>query len=59
MHQLDHLPKDVTPDEEERHWMSPSGLGYAYGLTYPFIDDLLDSDVLTAEEKKQYSAFIR
>ncbi|MEK4149679.1 polyprenyl synthetase family protein [Robertmurraya sp. FSL W8-0741] len=34
-------------------------MGYAYGLTYPFIDDLLDSDVLSPSEKKQYSQLIR
>lgn len=59
MHQLDHLPKDVTPDERREALDESIRLGYAYGLTYPFIDDLLDSDLLTAVEKKQYSAFIR
>lgn len=34
-------------------------VGYYYGLTYPFIDDLLDSGVLSTLEKKQYSDWIR
>jgi geranylgeranyl pyrophosphate synthase len=34
-------------------------LGYSYGLTYPFIDDLLDAQVLTVQEKAQYSQIIR
>lgn len=34
-------------------------IGYYYGLTYPFIDDLLDSGVLSPLEKKQYSDWIR
>ncbi|MCC3357227.1 polyprenyl synthetase family protein [Bacillus sp. REN16] len=34
-------------------------LGYAYGLTYPFIDDLLDANVLSDAEKKKYSNLIR
>ncbi|WP_455661671.1 polyprenyl synthetase family protein [Pradoshia sp.] len=34
-------------------------LGYAYGLTYPFVDDLLDSSYLTSAEKEQYSSMIR
>ena len=39
--------------------MKRLGLGYSYGLTYPFIDDLLDAKVLSAQEKKQYSDLIR
>ncbi|WP_159886057.1 polyprenyl synthetase family protein [Paenibacillus puerhi] len=34
-------------------------LGYSYGLTYPFIDDLLDAQILTDPEKAQYSRMIR
>lgn len=34
-------------------------LGYYYGLTYPFIDDLLDSGALNADEQDQYSRMIR
>lgn len=34
-------------------------LGYSYGLTYPFIDDLLDSKILTEEEEEEYSDLIR
>ncbi|SOB99595.1 geranylgeranyl pyrophosphate synthase [Ureibacillus xyleni] len=34
-------------------------LGYSYGLTYPFIDDLLDSQILSEQEKINYSEIIR
>lgn len=34
-------------------------LGYSYGLTYPFIDDLLDAEVLSEKEATQYSNLIR
>ncbi|MGL4847771.1 MAG: polyprenyl synthetase family protein [Clostridium sp.] len=34
-------------------------LGYAYGLTYPFIDDLFDSKILSLEEEKKYANIIR
>lgn len=34
-------------------------LGYSYGLTYPFIDDLLDSNLLNDEEKMRYSEIMR
>ena len=34
-------------------------LGYSYGLTYPFIDDLLDAKILSTEEKEQYTDLIR
>lgn len=34
-------------------------LGYSYGLTYPFIDDLLDANILSETEKKQYSELIQ
>ena len=34
-------------------------LSYSYGLTYPLIDDLLDSDILSKDEQKRYSNMIR
>src|SRR5690606_14712048 len=34
-------------------------LGYCYGLTYPFIDDLLDSKALNEQEKQEYSSMLR
>ncbi|MFF2479928.1 polyprenyl synthetase family protein [Paenibacillus sp. NPDC058071] len=34
-------------------------LGYCYGLTYPLIDDLLDSGILNEREQEHYSRMIR
>mgnify|MGYP001207747302 CR=1 FL=1 len=34
-------------------------LGYSYGITYPFIDDLLDSQLLSEQEKVNFSEIIR
>ena len=59
MHQIEEMNDEETPEERTRKLDEAIRLGYSYGLTYPFIDDLLDSDVLSAEEKKQYSSLIR
>ena len=48
-----------TPEERTRKLDEAIRLGYSYGLTYPFIDDLLDANVLSNQEKKQYSDLIR
>jgi len=51
---------DETPQAERSARLDAAiRLGYSYGLTYPFIDDLLDSQALTAQEKQQYSLLIR
>ncbi len=51
---------DETPQAERSERLDAAiRLGYSYGLTYPFIDDLLDSQALTAQEKEQYSLLIR
>ncbi|RAJ00591.1 geranylgeranyl pyrophosphate synthase [Paenibacillus pabuli] len=51
---------DKTPQAERSARLDAAiRLGYSYGLTYPFIDDLLDSQALTAQEKEQYSLLIR
>ena len=50
---------EVSPEERAKRLDEAIRLGYSYGLTYPFIDDLLDSDVLNTEEKEQYSEMIR
>lgn len=58
-HVLDELDED-TPAEERAHRLDEAiRLGYSYGLTYPFIDDLLDSTVLSVAEKERYSDMIR
>jgi geranylgeranyl pyrophosphate synthase len=51
---------DETPQAERSQRLDAAiRLGYSYGLTYPFIDDLLDSQALTVQEKEQYSLLIR
>ncbi|WP_432362643.1 polyprenyl synthetase family protein [Sporosarcina sp. UB5] len=59
LHQIEELGDDKTSAERTRKLEEAIRLGYSYGLTYPFIDDLLDSNVLSGEEKKQYSSLIR
>ncbi|MCM3569501.1 polyprenyl synthetase family protein [Neobacillus mesonae] len=59
MHVLDEMDDDVSPDKRANRLDTAVRLGYSYGLTYPFIDDLLDSNVLSAKEKEHYSDLIR
>ncbi|EKN70676.1 geranyltranstransferase (farnesyl-diphosphate synthase) [Neobacillus bataviensis LMG 21833] len=58
-HVMEEMDEDISPDERAQKLAEAIRLGYSYGLTYPFIDDLLDSDVLSDKEKKQYSHLIR
>ncbi|MFI2855876.1 polyprenyl synthetase family protein [Paenibacillus sp. JSM ZJ436] len=59
MHALEELGEDVPAEERSRRLGEAIKLGYSYGLTYPFIDDLLDSDVLSPEDNLQYAQMIR
>ncbi|WP_068505504.1 polyprenyl synthetase family protein [Paenibacillus kribbensis] len=59
LHVMEEMDDAVSPDERSRRLDEAIRLGYSYGLTYPFIDDLLDSRLLTVQEKKQYSHMIR
>lgn len=59
LHQIEEMGDEVLDEERTRKLDEAMRLGYSYGLTYPFIDDLLDSDVLSEEEKKRYSSLIR
>lgn len=60
MHVIDDMEgAELTPSVRSDRLDAAIRLGYSYGLTYPFIDDLLDSQVLTAIEKEQYTRFIR
>lgn len=60
MHVIDDMEgAELTPSERSGRLDAAIRLGYSYGLTYPFIDDLLDSQVLTANEKEQYTQLIR
>lgn len=59
MHVIEGLPPETSSEERKEKLDEAIRLGYSYGLTYPFIDDLLDSQVLSIDEKKQYSNLIR
>ncbi len=59
LHVMEEMDDTVSPGERTCRLDEAIRLGYSYGLTYPFIDDLLDSQVLTAQEKEQYSRMIR
>nr|WP_256704506.1 polyprenyl synthetase family protein [Paenibacillus peoriae] len=59
LHVMEEMDDTVLPVERARRLDEAIRHGYSYGLTYPFIDDLLDSQVLTVEEKEQYSRMIR
>ncbi|MGG6310750.1 polyprenyl synthetase family protein [Paenibacillus macerans] len=59
MHVIDEMGDEVAYAERSRRLGEAMKLGYFYGLTYPFIDDLLDSGALDANEQEQYSRMIR
>lgn len=59
MHATEEMNDHLTPAERTQKLDEAIRLGYCYGLTYPFIDDLLDANVLTDQETKQYSRLIR
>ncbi len=59
MHVVEEMDEDIPPYERTSKLEEAIKLGYSYGLTYPFIDDLLDSEVLSEKEKKKYSDLIR
>ncbi|KPV58539.1 geranyl transferase [Paenibacillus sp. A3] len=59
MHAIEEMGDEPSPEERARRLDEAIRLGYSYGLTYPFIDDLLDAQVLTAQEKAHYSDMIR
>ncbi|WP_202171261.1 polyprenyl synthetase family protein [Bacillus sp. USDA818B3_A] len=59
MHVVDDMDEKVSREERKQRLDKAIRLGYSYGLTYPFIDDLLDSNVLSVEEKVRYSSLIR
>ncbi|MGG4106352.1 polyprenyl synthetase family protein [Paenibacillus lautus] len=59
MHVIEDMSVETSPAERSSRLDDAIRLGYSYGLTYPFIDDLLDSGVLNDQEKEQYSQMIR
>lgn len=59
MHRIEEMGEGVPAEERAGKLDEAIRLGYSYGLTYPFIDDLLDSGILSDEEKNRYTALIR
>ncbi len=59
MHAIEEMEEDILPADRSQKLNESIRLGYAYGLTYPFIDDLLDSKILSVHEKSQYTNLIR
>ncbi|WP_067727171.1 polyprenyl synthetase family protein [Oceanobacillus damuensis] len=59
MQAVEEMGEEVQSEERKERLGQAIRLGYCYGLTYPFIDDLLDARILSAEEEKQYSDLIR
>lgn len=59
MHQIEEMDDGLSTEERTRKLDGAIRLGYSYGLTYPFIDDILDAKVLSAKETELYSNLIR
>ncbi len=59
LHQVEEMGDDTPPEVRTQKLDEAIRLGYSYGLTYPFIDDLLDAKILTAVEEKHYTDLIR
>jgi geranylgeranyl pyrophosphate synthase len=59
MHELEEMSAEISQEERTHRLDKAIRLGYSYGLTYPFIDDLLDAKVLSDKEENQYSDLIR
>ncbi|MDE5055497.1 polyprenyl synthetase family protein [Niallia taxi] len=59
MHVLDELEDGTESAIRSQKLSEAIKLGFSYGLTYPFIDDLFDAKILSSEEEKQYSHLIR
>ena len=43
MHVNEEMDDEISPEERSQRLDEAIRLGYSYGLTYPFIDDLLDA----------------
>ena len=59
MQVVEEMDETVSPEDRMKRLDRAIRLGYSYGLTYPFIDDLLDAKILSEEEEKQYTNLIR
>ncbi len=59
MHEIEELQEETSQEVRAKRLDKAVRIGYCYGLTYPFIDDLLDATVLSTQEKSQFAALIR
>ncbi|WP_277678987.1 polyprenyl synthetase family protein [Gracilibacillus dipsosauri] len=59
LQELDQLDEQSSADLRRNRLDQAVRLGYSYGLTYPFIDDLLDANILSKKEEEQFSSWIR
>ncbi|WP_277586295.1 polyprenyl synthetase family protein [Psychrobacillus antarcticus] len=59
MQEIEEMNDEVSKEERKQRLEKAIRLGYSYGLTYPFIDDLLDSKILSDEEERKYANLIR
>ncbi|MGX6443441.1 polyprenyl synthetase family protein [Neobacillus sp. K501] len=59
MNVIEEMDENLSPDGRSQKLDEAIRLGYSYGLTYPFIDDILDANVLSDNEKKHHSDMIR
>lgn len=60
LHQFIEMPDNLAKKEKQILLDQAIRLGYSYGLTYPFIDDLQDScSALNADEKELFNQAIR
>ncbi|SDO09007.1 Geranylgeranyl pyrophosphate synthase [Psychrobacillus sp. OK028] len=59
MQEIEEMTDAISLEERQKRLKKAIRLGYSYGLTYPFIDDLLDAKILSEKEEKQYAQLIR
>ncbi|MBM7573665.1 hypothetical protein JOC48_004234 [Aquibacillus albus] len=59
MHVMEEMDDCLSPKQRAKQLDVAIRLGYSYGLTYPFIDDLLDANILSDEEERRYTDLIR
>ena len=59
MQEIEEMDSGISPSERTIRIDKAIRLGYCYGLTYPFIDDLLDAKILSFHEERQYADLIR
>ena len=59
MNEMEEMDSGTAPEVRAKRLEKAMKLGFYYGLTYPFIDDLFDAKILSDEEEKQYAEMIR